>query len=101
MSSEPNYYAIAKILGATMRPVKQARFGNFSLLETTAESLRSLLVPEFDQGEPHFSVEQNALVVQAFEDVRNGAAQDRILWDKELAEAFYRRCRDLGLAASD
>ena len=49
----------------------------------------------------HFSYNEDRLVVQAFEDVRQGAATDAILWDRSLARAFAQRCRQLGLEASD
>ena len=39
--AELNQYALSKILGSKMKPIKEAEFGNFSLLETTAEVLRS------------------------------------------------------------
>ena len=36
-----NQYAISKVLGSKMTPVKRVGFGNSHLLETTAESLRA------------------------------------------------------------
>ena len=96
-----NQYAIGKILGSKMTPVKRARFGNFGLLETTAEALRAQQASNPSGAAPHFSYNEDRLVVQAFEDVRKGAATDAILWDRSLARAFARRCRQLGLEASD
>src|SRR5437867_958042 len=101
MASELNHFAISKILGAKIRPVKQARFGSFPLLETTAEVLRACDDPGRPSDDPAFSYDEDRIVVRAFEDVRQGAAPDAILWDKSLAQAFYRRCRELGLAAPD
>ncbi len=96
-----NQYAISKILGSKMIPVKRARFGNFGLLETTAEALRAQQASSLSREPTHFSYKQDRLVVQAFEDVRQGAGTDAILWDRSLARAFAQRCRDLGLEASD
>lgn len=96
-----NQYAISKILGSKMTPVKRARFGNFGLLETTAEALRARQASSPSSAPTHFSYDEDRLVVQAFEEVRQGAATDAILWDKSLARAFAQRCRRLGLKASD
>src|SRR6266496_2687410 len=101
MASELNHFSISKILGSKMRPGKQARFGNFSLLETTVEMLRARDDPEQVLEDPKFSYDEDRIVVRAFEDVRHGAAPDAILWNKELAQAFHRRCRELGLVAPD
>jgi hypothetical protein len=98
---ELNYYAISKVLGSKMIPMKRARFGNFGLLETTAEALRARQASDSSNATPRFSYDQDRLVVQAFEDVRQGAAIDAILWDRSLARAFTQRCRQLGLEASD
>jgi hypothetical protein len=101
MVAEINHYAISKILGSRMEHVKQGRFGSFPLLETTAEMLCSREGVASASGTPSFSYEQDRLVVRAFEEVRHGAAPDAILWDKALAQEFYRRCHELGLAAPD
>jgi hypothetical protein len=98
---ELNQYAISKILGSKMTPVKRARFGNFGLLETTAEALRARQASYSSNATPRFSDDQDRLVVRAFEDIRQGAAIDAILWDRSLARAFAQRCRQLGLEASD
>jgi hypothetical protein len=96
-----NQYAISKVLGSKIVPVKRARFGNFGLLETTAEAMRALQASGSSSAAPHFSYDQDRLVVQAFEEVREGAATDAILWDRSLGRAFTQRCRQLGLEASD
>jgi hypothetical protein len=101
MASQLNHYAISRILGSKMRPVKHGRFGGFSLLEATAEALRSRDDAGHSLEEPKFSYKDDEVVVRAFEDVRQGAAPDSILWDKELAQRFYNRCRELGLMAPD
>src|ERR1700680_1843068 len=84
-----------------MTPVKRARFGNFGLLETTAEALRARQAFDSLNENTHFSYNEDRLVLQAFEDVRQGVAPDAILWDRPLARAFAERCRQLGLEASD
>lgn len=100
-----NQYAISKVLGSTMKPIKRGRFGNFGLLETVAEALRTRdATSETDSvsGEiARFSYPEDAVVVRAFEDVRQGAATDALLWNRELADAFYERCKELGLSSSD
>jgi hypothetical protein len=98
---ELNQYAISKILGSKMTPVKRGRFGNFGLLETTAEALRARQSSHPSRETTHFSYDEDRLVVRAFEEVRQGAAPDAILWDRLLAKAFTRRCRELGLEAPD
>ena len=96
-----NQYAISKTLGSKMTPVKRVRFGNFGLLETTAEALRVRQGSGLSSTPTHFSYDEDRLVVQAFEEVRQGAATDAILWDRSLARAFAARCRQLGLDALD
>ena len=96
-----NQYAISKTLGSKMTPVKRARFGNFGLLETTTEALRARHASNPSRETRDFSYKEDRLVVQAFEDVRRGLAPDAILWDRSLARDFARRCRQLGLDASD
>ena len=96
-----NQYAIGKILGSKMTPVKQVRFGNFGLLETTTETLRARQASNPSSATTRFSYNEDRLVVQAFEDVRQGAATDAILWNRSLARAFAERCRQLGLEATD
>lgn len=96
-----NQYAISKILGSKMIPVKRPRFGNFGLLEANAEALRAQQLSGSASPATHFSYNEDRLVVQAFEDVRQGAATDAILWNRSLARAFAQRCRELGLEAPD
>ncbi len=99
--NDVNQYAISKTLGSKMTPVKRARFGNFGLLETTAEALRARHGSDPSRGAPNFAYKEDRLVVQAFEDVRGGLAPDAILWDRSLARVFAKRCRELGLDAPD
>src|SRR6266404_7037031 len=97
MSRNLNYYAIGNVLGAKIVPVKRARFGNFGLLETTAEVLRAKNDSPPEARE--FSYEDDAVIARAFEAVRDGAATDALLTDKRFAEAFARKCRELGVEA--
>lgn len=98
--TELNQYAISKILGSTMKPMGKVRFGGFGLLATTAESIMAKQEPLVDHGsDPNYSYHEDGLVVRAFEDVRVGTAPDALLWDKKLAKAFVKRCRELGLKA--
>ncbi len=98
---ELNYYSIGKILGGTMTPIKSPRFGNFGLLEVTAEATKELAIRQSDQTPTKFTYVQDSIVARAFEDVRHGAAPDAILWDRDLVQRFNSRCRDLGVDASD
>jgi len=93
-----NQDAISKILGSEMRPVKGVRFGNFGLLATTAGTMKALREAESELASRRFTMDQDWLLVRAFEDVRKGASVDALLWDTSLARAFTERCRRLGLA---
>ncbi|HEV3261013.1 MAG TPA: hypothetical protein VG013_29450 [Gemmataceae bacterium] len=103
--AELNQYAISQALASTMKPVKRGRFGGFGLLETLAEALRAREAISEACSAPgekaSFSYAEDAVVVRAFEHVRQGAAIDALLWNRELAKAFYQRCRELGLNAPD
>ena len=94
-----NQYAISRMLGTKMKPVKAARFGNFALLETTAEALRAREMKGPANSTAHFTYTKDKVVVQAFEAVRNGVAPDAILWDTALADTFYDSAKRLGLDA--
>jgi hypothetical protein len=96
--SSLNHYAISKILGSTMKPLKGVRFGNFGILASTAETLKALQHAEKESGPGTFSLDADRLVARAFEEVREGASTDALLWDTELAGRFVRRCAELGLA---
>jgi hypothetical protein len=103
--AELNQYAISQVLGSTMKPFKRGRFGGFGLLETVAEALKTHeATSEYGSTSGktmRFSYAEDAVVVRAFEDVRQGAATDALLWNRELAEAFFQRCKELGLNAPD
>ena len=99
--AELNQYALSKILSSKMKPVKEARFGNFALLETTAEGLRARESSGPTRSTFGFSYKQDRVVVDAFEDVRQGAPPGSILWDRGLRRRFTQRCRELGLDAPD
>jgi hypothetical protein len=95
-----NQYAISKILGSTMMPLKGPRFGHFGVLKTTAEVLKARNQAEREQTPARFTLADDRRVVKAFEDVRDGASTDALLWDTKLAGRFVERCSALGLAAS-
>ncbi len=97
--SEVNQFAISQILGSEIRPVGPVRFGGFGVLQTTAEIIKAIETHKDEEDPEHFKMEQNRLVVDAFEKVRRGAATDELLWNKSLASQFVLKCRDLGLVA--
>lgn len=99
--AELNQYAIGKVLGSKMKPVKSAQFGNFALLETTAEALKARAGSSLRRKPSGFTYDQDRVVVASFEDVRQGAPPDAILWDRGLLRRFVHRCRELGLDAPD
>ena len=99
---ELNQYALSKILGSKMKPIKEAEFGNFSLLETTAEALRSREKnTDLISSNSGFTYDVDRVVCQAFEDVRGGASPDALLWDRKLLRQFLKRCQEHGLDAPD
>jgi hypothetical protein len=92
-----NQYELSRMLGSQMLPTKGVRFGGFGLLQTTAEVLQAQERFRNRTGdEPTFDYEQDRLIVQAFEDVRDGSSIDALLWDQELLGRFVTRCRELG-----
>jgi len=96
-----NHYAISQVLGSKMTAIERPRFGNFGSLGVVGESLRARLTPlaakQAAGGGFRFSYDDDAVVVRAFEEVRDGWATDALLWDRNLAAAFVRRSRELGL----
>jgi hypothetical protein len=92
-----NQAAISKLLGSEMRPVKGTRFGGFGVLATTAATLKALRQSESESAARKFNLDEDRLVARAFEDVRDGASPDSLLWDKDLARRFVERCHELGL----
>ncbi len=99
--AELNQYALSKTLGSRMRPVRAPRFGNFGLLETTAEVLKARESGDRHESGVEFRYAHDRLIAQAFEQVREGAPPDTILWNRPLARVFAQRCRELGLDAPD
>ena|GEM_PF-2438333 len=95
-----NQYELSRMLGSQMLPTKGVRFGGFGLLQTTAEVLQAQERFRDRAGdEPEFDYEQDRLIVQAFEEVRDGSSTDALLWDRSLLVQFERRCRELGFDA--
>ncbi|MBW3599604.1 MAG: hypothetical protein KY475_20320, partial [Planctomycetes bacterium] len=97
--SNLNQFAIGRALGSKMRPVKPARFGGFGALEVVAESLRSSSLSADAGHTDRFTYDHDRVICQAFEQVRDGASPDAILWNPALQQKFAKRCRELGLDA--
>ncbi len=94
-----NQFAISKVLGSKIKRVESVGFGGFSELSTTEEIQKALRGERQSVQVPEFDYEQDAIVVQAFEDTREGAPTDELLWNKELARSLAEKCRQLGLDA--
>ena len=94
-----NQFGISKTLGSKIKHGGQVGFGNFSSLSTTEEIQKALRGDGQPVNLPSFTYEEDAVVVRAFEDIRDGAPTDELLWNKDLAAAFISRCRELGLDA--
>lgn len=94
-----NQYAVSKILGSTMKPLRTVGFGHFNLLASVGETLRAKETATLAQSDFKFGYEHDRVVACGFEDVRDGAAPDAILWDRNLSSQFNERCRELGLDA--
>lgn len=92
-----NYYAINRVIGGRMVPGRRPSFGGFGSLRVQAGRFKG----EIGDVTPAvaFSVEMERNIARAFEDVRGGRAPDAILWDKNLANRFYKRCRELDVLA--
>ena len=84
-----------------MKPVGQLQFGNFGLLQTCATGVMasSLYLPK--RRTSGFTTEQDRLVVRAFEDVRDGASTEALLWDRHLVKRFVQRSKEVGLDYHD
>lgn len=96
--SDLNHYSLSKILGSKMKPTHaDSTFGNFGLLETAASAKRALLEWTPSHGRQRFSDEFDRAVATAFEDARNGASPDALLWDRQVISEFISRCRRAGL----
>jgi hypothetical protein len=94
-----NQFAISKILGSKIKQIAPVGFGNFASIATVEEVKRGLRGDCRDLTAPAFGYDQDAVVVRAFEDVRNGAPTDELLWNKHLARSLASRCRAIGLDA--
>jgi hypothetical protein len=89
--------AISKVLGSTIRPVGHVGFGAFDS-RSTAEEIRNALRGGHRDVRPPSPTERDAAaIVRAFEEIRDGASIDELLWNKDLAVAFAGRCRECGL----
>jgi hypothetical protein len=92
--SNVNHYAISKILGSTMRPVSGSRFGGFRVLGTSAAAIKAVQHAQYDARPVKFTLDDDRLVARAFEEVRDGASTDALLWDTNLARRFLTRCAE-------
>src|SRR5262245_57322495 len=97
-----NQFAISRTLGSRIRHVGPVGFGNFKLRSTTEEIQKALAAgrEESAPSDPDFGYRQDAIVVKAFEAVRDGAPTDELLWNKKLAQGFIKEARRLDLQAS-
>jgi hypothetical protein len=96
-----NQYSLSRALGSIMKPIAAPRFGNFGLLPTTSSTLSARESYVSRRRRVGLSREQDLLVVKAFEETRDGASPDSLLWDKHLVRRYLHRCRELGLDAPD
>ena len=93
-----NQYEISRVLGSQMKPISTGRFGNFELLQTTTELVQvNAGLSNRSAGADALGYEQDRIIVQAFEDIRDGASTDALLLDRELLSQFVARSRELGL----
>src|SRR5262249_8978129 len=91
--------AISKILGSRLKPIGRVDFGHFASVPATEEIQKTLRGDGRSVGPPSFTYHEDALIVRAFEEARDGASVDELLWNKDLAASFVERCRALGLGA--
>ncbi len=103
MDEQLNQYSLSKTLASKMTPVKdRPQFGHFGLLETTAEALKASAADEQQADRSHgFNYQRDAVVVEAFESVRDGASPDALLWDRKLSRKFAKECRQKGIDAPE
>jgi hypothetical protein len=94
-----NQFGISNTLGIKIKHIGQVGFGNFPSMSTTEEIQKALRGEVQSVSAPSFTYEEDALVVRAFEDIRDGAPTDELLRNKDLAAAFISRCQELGLGA--
>jgi hypothetical protein len=96
-----NQFAISKVLGSKVKPMGRVEFGNFQLRPTTEEIQKAFQDNQEASAPAAFSYQEDSLVVQAFERVRNGSPTDELLWNRTLAAEFVKECKSLGLNAPD
>jgi hypothetical protein len=92
--AELNQYALSRILGSTMKPIKAPTFGSFGVLEAIAETAR---VRYSAAPKKKFTLSQERLIVKSFEAVREGRPPDALLWDSTLAATFHQECQRRGV----
>ncbi len=79
-----------------MVPGSRAKFGNFAQLAVQGDLERHRARPEPCVSLTH---DDERTLVKAFEEMRDGHAPDRLLWDKSFAESFHRVARRKGVHA--
>jgi hypothetical protein len=94
-----NQLAISKTLGSKIAQIGPVGFGNFRLRQSS-EEIQEALRGE-DDCEDSSSYEEVKAVVQAFEEVRRGAPTDELLWNKDLARSFIKKCHEAGVKGPD
>jgi hypothetical protein len=94
-----NQFAISKTLGSKIKQIGSVGFGNFRSMSTSEEIQKALRAVERANSSASFGYEDDAVVVHAFEDVRDGAPTDELLWNTGLAATFVSCCRERGLQA--
>ncbi len=90
-----DYYALSRLFGAKMVPMKAPVFGHFGILEVTAEAAKVLHAPQKEK--PRFTVSQEKLIVQTFEKIREGFPPEALQWNSEILRQFVKACRKAGL----
>lgn len=95
MSSELNYYRIAQILGGTITETAMPTFGPMGAAQSSVERLRLIgLPPREPEAVP---MDQNGLLVQVFERVREGYELDRVLVDPMLSRKLITEAHKAGV----
>lgn len=90
-----DYYALSRFFGAKMVPIKSPVFGHFGLVEVAAEAAKVLHTPVKEK--PHFTLQQERLIVQSFEKIRDGLPPEALLWDAAALARFVKTCQRAGL----
>ena len=93
--SDLDYFSLSRLLGGTMQPITKPVFGPFGLLPIAVETAKGRLRP--NTAKPRFTLPQEKLIARSFEQSRDGAPPDALLWDMELRNRFLETCQKNGL----